>query len=156
MKYRSCPFGFPWVSLGCLWADIGLALAPFNPFGLHLAVLWAPFGPFASLWGGPGLPLAILWAHLAGLWNHFGALWEPVISLGPGPPLQTSSSMFTVCDACAQNQASWNTPPEPRESAGATGTGEVVSRTAARSPPPTRAGGQDDGSYTNSLKKIRT
>ncbi len=36
--------------------------------------------------------------------------------------------------------------------AGATGTGEVVSRTAARSPPPTRARGQDDGSYTTSLK----
>ena len=34
----------------------------------------------------------------------------------------------------------------------ATGDGEVVARTAARSPPPTRAGGQDDGSYTNSLK----
>ena len=36
--------------------------------------------------------------------------------------------------------------------AAATGATEVVSRTAARSPPPTRAGGQDDGSYTNSLK----
>ena len=36
--------------------------------------------------------------------------------------------------------------------AGATGETEMVSRTAARSPPPTRAGGQDDGSYTNSLK----
>ena len=35
---------------------------------------------------------------------------------------------------------------------GAAGAAEVVSRTAARSPPPTRAGGQDDGSYTNSLK----
>ena len=32
------------------------------------------------------------------------------------------------------------------------GEGEVVARGAARSPPPTRAGGQDDGSYTNSLK----
>ena len=32
-------------------------------------------------------------------------------------PLLTSSSMFTVCDACAQNQASWNTPPEPPEPA---------------------------------------
>ena len=30
---------------------------------------------------------------------------------------------------------------------------EVVSRTVARSPPPTHAGGQDDGSYPNSLKK---
>ena len=30
----------------------------------------------------------------------------------------------------------------------------MVARTAARSPPPTRAGGQDDGSYTNSLKLV--
>ena len=35
---------------------------------------------------------------------------------------------------------------------GATGATGMVSRTAARSPPPTRAGGQDDGSYTNSLQ----
>ena len=38
---------------------------------------------------------------------------------------------------------------------GATGTpgqADVVARTAARAPHPTRAGGQDDGSYTNSLK----
>ena len=38
---------------------------------------------------------------------------------------------------------------------GATGETETVARTAARSPPPTRAGGQDDGSYTNSLKLAR-
>jgi len=37
---------------------------------------------------------------------------------------------------------------------GSTGEAEMASRTAARSPPPTRAGGQDDGSYTNSLKPI--
>ena len=36
---------------------------------------------------------------------------------------------------------------------GDAGEAEMASRTAARSPPPTRAGGQDDGSYTNSLKK---
>ena len=36
----------------------------------------------------------------------------------------------------------------------ATDAGEVVSSTAARTPPSTRAGGQDDGSYTNSLKKL--
>ena len=35
---------------------------------------------------------------------------------------------------------------------GATGGGEVLSRTAARTPHPTHAGDQDDGSYTNSLK----
>ena len=36
--------------------------------------------------------------------------------------------------------------------AGATGVTGMVSKTVARTPPPTRAGGQDDGSYTNSLK----
>ena len=42
--------------------------------------------------------------------------------------------------------------------AGATGDGgeaEVVSKPAPQTPPPTHAGGQDDGSYTNSLKLIR-
>ena len=31
---------------------------------------------------------------------------------------------------------------------------EMVAATAARSPPSTRAGGQDDGSLANSLKQI--
>ena len=35
---------------------------------------------------------------------------------------------------------------------GETGEPEVVSKTAGRTPLPTHAGGQDDGSYTNSLK----
>ena len=38
------------------------------------------------------------------------------------------------------------------DATGATGAAEVVARPAARTPHPTRAGGQDDGSYTNSLK----
>ena len=37
---------------------------------------------------------------------------------------------------------------------GAAGAAEVVARPAARTPHPTRAGGQDDGSYTNSLKTL--
>ena len=37
----------------------------------------------------------------------------------------------------------------------AAGAAEVVSRTVARTPPPTHAGGQDDGSYTNALKLIK-
>ncbi len=36
----------------------------------------------------------------------------------------------------------------------ATEATEVVSRPAGRTPQPTRAGGQDDGSYTNSLKIV--
>ena len=35
-----------------------------------------------------------------------------------------------------------------------TAEAEVVARGAAQGPPPTRAGGQDDGSYTNSLKLV--
>ena len=38
--------------------------------------------------------------------------------------------------------------------AGAAGEAEVVSKPAPQTPPPTHAGGQDDGSYTNSLKKF--
>ena len=37
-------------------------------------------------------------------------------------------------------------------SAGEAGEAGMVPRAAAQTPPSTRAGGQDDGSYTNSLK----
>ena len=37
---------------------------------------------------------------------------------------------------------------------GAAGAAEVVSKTVTRTPPSTRAGGQDYGSYTNSLKLV--
>ena len=54
----------------------------------------------------------------------------------------------------------WNNPPSrftllehATGAAGATEAPEVVSRTVPRSPPSTRAGGQDDGSYTNSIKQ---
>ncbi len=47
--------------------------------------------------------------------------------------------------------AIWNSK---RRTAVPGGAGEVVSRPAARSPHPTRTGGQDDGSYTNSLKTV--
>ncbi len=62
----------------------------------------------------------------------------------PGPV--PDGSTITVCDACAQNQAIWNSAPDPADPA------FLVSGTAARTPPSTRAGVQDDGSYTNSLK----
>ena len=42
------------------------------------------------------------------------------------------------------------------DAADAADEGEVVSSTAARTPPSTRAGGQDDGSYTNSFKKYQS
>ena len=117
MKYRSCPFGLPWVSLVWLWLPLGWLWAPLAPFGCS----WAPFG---SLWGALGLPLAPSGVALApfglplgSLWGALGSLWVPLAPFGcpwaPWAPF--GSSMFTVCDACRQNQASWNTPPEPPE-----------------------------------------
>ena len=81
---------------GALWVTFGVPLAPFG-------VALAPFG----------VPLGSLWGALGSLWVPLSSLWLPLGRLGL--PLQTSSSMFTVCDACRQNQASWNTPQEPRE-----------------------------------------
>ena len=49
-----------------------------------------------------------------------------------------------------------HTPPDPPDPADPADRQEVVSATAARSLPSTRAGGQDDGSLTNSLKPIGT
>ncbi len=67
--------------------------------------------------------------------------------------------MVTVCDACAQNQASPYLPPAacrcPRLPAAArvarVARGNGV-RICSSDPTSTRAGGQDDVSYTNSLK----
>ena len=80
-----------------------------------------------------------------------GAPWSPLGSPGLPPfKLQAQCSPFAMpVHKIKPSGTRHRTPREPR---GATGDGEVVSRTAARSPPPTRAGGQDDGSYTNSLK----
>ena len=48
----------------------------------------------------------------------------------------------------------WEHATAATEALGAMGAGEVVSRTVSRSPPYTSAGGQDDGSHTNSRELI--
>ncbi len=147
-------------SLGCLW----------GAFGPMLGSLWLPLTPLVSIWPSFGLPLVplppfgvpldSLWPSFGLIWPAFGVAlelfgspWDPLGRLGPVPSnfklnvhrlrcLSTKSSLLE--HATGAMGATGAT--------GTTGTGEVVSRTAARSPPPTRAGGQDDGSYTNSLK----
>ena len=54
--------------------------------------------------------------------------------------------MSQIQETLNENTALGNLPAEPAEPA------EVVSASAAQTLPPTRAGGQDGGSYTNSLK----
>ena len=54
--------------------------------------------------------------------------------------------MCQIHETVFTNQLFGTQPPEPAEPA------EVVSASAAQTLPSTRAGGQDDGSSTNSLK----
>ena len=98
-----------WFALGCPWA----------PFGHPLGSLWLSWATFSLPLGVLGRPLAPFWSPLGRPWDPLGCLGAPVRSLGRlwGLWLALGSSMFTVCDACAQNQASWNTPREPREPA---------------------------------------
>ena len=138
LKYRSSPFGLPWVSLVCLWLPLRWLCAPLALFGCP----WAPFG---SLWGALGLPLGVIGLPLGRPWLALGALgsvWVPLGSVGSLWELNVHRLR------CLSTKSSLL-----EHAAGATGATETVSRTAARSPPPTRAGGQDDGSYTNSLKQ---
>ena len=98
-------------------------------FGAHLTIcgtLWLPLGALGSLW----VPLA-----------PFGCPWAPWAPFG--------SSLFTVCDACRQNRACWNTAAGAAGDTGAHGSGV---KNCGSELPSTRAGGQDHGSYTNSLK----
>ena len=104
-----------------------------------------PLAPFGPTLGSFGRPLESLWRSLGARGLPLGRLGSPsnlklnVHRLGS---LRIESSLLEHAAEAA----------EAAGAAGATETTEVVSRTAARSPPPTRAGGQDDGSYTNSLK----
>ena len=49
-----------------------------------------------------------------------------------------------------------NSSPDPADPADPPDPPDQMSSTAARNLPTTRAGGQDDGSYTNSLKKMES
>ena len=82
-----------------------------GPFGSPLESLWLPLDGLGFLWGAIGLPLGCPWLALGAL----GSLWVPLAPFRcPWAPF--GSSMFTVCDACAQNQASWNSSPWSRMS----------------------------------------
>ncbi len=123
--------GLPWSPLWPSQAPLGCPLAA---FGRPLGPLWANFGRLSLLWGALGLPLGCL-----------GSLWGALGQLGRlrGPHRRPMALKYR---AWRQNQASGNLPADPAD------PGEVVARSAVRSPTSTRAGGQDDVSFTNSLK----
>ena len=126
-----------WLPLGCRWAPFGslwAALASSRPsFGSLL-------GPLAAL----GRHLGPIRVHLAFPWPPFGlpgAPWVPGLTLdfilranvAQVPRLRTKSSLGEF--------ASW--------SRGSRLNGVMK---CCSDPPSTRAGGQDDVSFTNSLK----
>ena len=150
------PFGSLWGALGLhfavpehLWDPLWAAGVPLAPFvSLWGAFVGCPWAPFVSLWDAFGslcLPLGCLWLPLAVLWGPFGLPWDPL-----GQLLDFLKSKLHCCEQMCKNHcktqqdlAFWNLPPEPAESPESP---EVVSASAAQTPPSTRAGGQDDGS----------
>ncbi len=85
-----------------------------------------------NLWGRFGLPKVAKVMVKKQLWGRFGV---PKVAKSDGGLLK--------------KHALGNSRADPADPA------ETVSGTAARASPSTRAGGQDDGSSTNSLKKTR-
>ena len=130
------PFGMPWVSLGSLWDAIGL----------HLAVLGPALVPFGVPWGALGLPLGCLGALLGSLWLPLGGLGVPC---GCFPQFLATRNL--VCHEVTRIATG---PAILQLAMGATrgdrSDGNGVKKCSAE--PETRAGGQDDGSYTNCLK----
>ena len=89
------------------------------------------------------------------LWGAVGALWGPFHF--PPPPVEPYINKKLIFSnpprLCTKSSLREHATAETGET-GETGEAEVVSRTVAQSPPSTHAGGQDDGSYTNSLKLV--
>ena len=107
----------------------------------------APFGRPLGLFGRLGAPF------LGGLGDPWASSGDPGGALGhlgvPGGIWEVAEAEVRYC--CLKTSFLEHAAGE----AGATGEAgvtEVVSKTAPQTPPPTHAGGQDDGSYTNSLK----
>ena len=102
---------------------------------------WLPLGAL-------GLPLSPFGEPLAPFGRPLGSL---LLALGsPGAIPGFSNNELHFCEQMCKNHcktqqdiAFWNLPPEAPEAADAP---EVVSASAAQTPPSTRAGGQDDGS----------
>ena len=146
---------------GRLWLPLGRLWVPFRSIGMPfwliwdaLGLIWGPLGHIGVPWGRLGEPLGALGRLLGCLLGPLGPPWGALGCLGApfGDPW----------DAYINKKLIFSNPPRlPTKSslrehaAGVTGVteaAEMVSRTVARTPPSTHAGGQDDGSYTNSLK----
>ena len=120
-----------------------------------------------GVWGIFGITFRWFWVPLGSILASFWALWAPLgvllSLLGPraGPSRRlTQQEPFAYAlgkignlvnaDVCIFTARS----AFLEHAAEVTEVTEMVSRMLARSPPSTHAGGQDDGSYTNSLELL--
>ena len=118
------------------WGLFGSLGPPFRSLWVSLDALWLPFG---RLWGARGIPWGALgrpWDPLGDL-GVFGSLWEPPPQADGSqvPRLRTKTSLLEF--ARRSRRFRRNGP-----------------RTTVQAPRSTRAGDQDDVSFTNSLKII--
>ena len=113
------------------WGLFGSLGPPFRSLWVSLDALWLRFG---RLWGARGIPWGALgrpWDPLGDL-GVFGSLWEPPPQADGSqvPRLRTKTSLLELARRSRRNGP----------------------RTTVQDLPSTRAGDQDDVSFTNSLK----
>ena len=110
-----------------------------GPPGLPLAVLGHPWDPIGTL-------LGRLWSPFGHLGTPLGSMWSALGPRGPfGSPIERQARFGDLASAfvCKINGRSAFLALAMGAN-GETGETEVVSKTAARTPLPTHAGGQDD------------
>ena len=126
------------VSLGSLGLSLGRLGAPSGCLGTHNG---APWGCIGVPWGCLGTTLGHLELDVGMPGDHFG----PYLTFGVRRNPHRKPMALKYRD-CAQKQASWNLPGGIRRSR------RNGPRTTVQDLPSTRAGHQDDVSFTNSLK----
>ncbi len=122
-----------------------------GPPALPLALLGRPWDPIRTLLGRLWFPFSHLGTPLGFMWSAWGPR-RPF-----GSPIARQARFGDLVNAFVRSLSTKTAILElVIAPTGATGAAEVVSKTVAQTPPSTRAGGQDDGSYTNPSNKCRT
>ena len=122
--------GLPWVPVGRHWAPFG---RPWASFGSLWGALGGPWAPFGVSWGALGLPLVALGGSWGPLWllSQLSCNWEPRVS-------RSHTYSDKICDSGTGDGSDRSDRSEVKK--------------CGLEPKVTCAGGQDDSSYTNSLK----
>ena len=110
--------GPPLASFGPPLASFGPPLASFGCLWLSLERLWAPFG---SLEGAVGPSLGGLWDPFWASWAALGRLVDFIENW-----MSLSEQMWPKYRACAQKQASQNSPADLLGSTGSTGNAVIL------------------------------